>query len=158
MVNQCLTIVHDALKASLQEKLDAIGADVGEPVPTIVDFLCPVVDDYVDVNNPPGIVTSLAPERSPSATFQVFGKSDASIPVVVSFLSREYDMAKGRRDAGYVAQAILHVLNDVFVHQIGIGQVRLIEIDDLVFDYVKDDGDHIGVAVLFDAIMRDETP
>lgn len=155
MIYEAIKITSDQLKASLQQHLDTL--PLSKPL-TIEQFLNPFENDALSPINYPAVVVNLAPQQSPEASFEVFVKMDAEVPIVIEYRTRQVDSAAARTSVSHAIRGIVHSLNDLLVGQVLLNNVRMIEVKNVIFDFVKFDGDYTGGVILFTAMMRDITP
>lgn len=146
-------MVSQALQAGLQSKLYALGLP---NAPTIGQFLNPFDDNELKPVNYPAIITNLTAQRSPEILFQI-NEFHGEIPVVIEYRTKSSDNALARQEVSMVMRAVIKTLEDVTVQQPRMNGISVVEIKDLVFDFVKFDGLYTGGAVLFLVMARDLT-
>lgn len=154
MVHEAIILTSNALKAGLQDQLNTLNLP---DTPIIAQFMNPFEDDELQPVNYPAIVVNLPGMRSPAADFAVNDLLHANIPIVIEYRTRDVDNSETRTSVSIVQRAIIHILSKLSLEQPTLHDVMLIEIHDLIFDFVKFDSEYTGGAVMFTTILRDQS-
>lgn len=153
MVYEAIVLVSNALKAGLQDRLNAL--DLPYRV-DVAQFMNPFEDDELTPVNFPAVIVNLPGTKSPAADFSINDLLHAEIPLVIEYRTREPDSAPARASVSRVQRAMIQVLSQLSLDQSTLNDIKLVEISNLVFDFVSFDGDYTGGAVMFNAMLRDQ--
>lgn len=154
MVAETIQMISEAMQAGLQSSIYALQLP---NAPKVEQFLNPFSDDELEPINYPAVVTNLTSFRSPEAEFMVMDQLHAEIPVAVEYRTQAVDNSGARVEASMAQRGIIHVLNQLTLTQPTKNKVNVIEVKNVVFDFVKFDGMFTGGAVLFTVMVRDLT-